>query len=271
MNTERHTVLITGASAGVGLACARAFVARGDNVVLVARTPGPLEAAATSLGAPDRVWARPADVSDTADMEVLVGEVVARFGGLTGLVNNAGAHHRGEVRSRTAGELGQMVDVNLRAPIVLTALALPHLAAADAGFVVNVASLAGKLPLDGAATYSATKFGLRAFSLALAEELRDTTVRISAVSPGPISTGFILDDLDSVADITFSQTMCTADDVAHMVIACAQDGRRERQFPVSGGRLATLAYLVPSLRRWLRPALEAKGRRVKERLRAERG
>jgi short-subunit dehydrogenase len=89
---------------------------------------------------------------------------------------------------------------------------------------------------------------------------------VSAVSPGPIETGFILDEIDEVADITFSQTLCTADDVARMVLDCAEDGLREREFPKLGGRLATLGYLFPALRRVLRPGLEAKGRRVKARL-----
>ena len=93
-----------------------------------------------------------------------------------------------------------------------------------------------------------------------------TGVRISAVSPGPIETSFILGDLEHVADITFSQTMCTAEDVADMVLASARDGKREREFPVVGAKLATLAYLFPSLRRVLRPALEAKGRRTKQAL-----
>ncbi|MCA9686873.1 MAG: SDR family NAD(P)-dependent oxidoreductase, partial [Myxococcales bacterium] len=164
---------------------------------------------------------------------------------------------------REAGELSTMVDVNLRAPIVLSRLVLPHLQAAGRGFIVNVASLAGKVPLDGAATYSATKFGLRAFSFAMAEELRGTGITVSAVSPGPIDTGFIMDELHEVEDIVFSQTMCTADDVARMIVDCALDGRREREFPASGGKLGTLAYLAPTLRRMIKPLLVRKGAAVK--------
>ncbi|HLT38371.1 MAG TPA: SDR family oxidoreductase, partial [Enhygromyxa sp.] len=211
-----------------------------------------------------------ADVADNDALADLVEQTVARFGAIHGLVNNAGAHFRGPFESREAAQFGLMVDVNLRAPIVLSRLVLPHLRE-QGGFIVNVASLAGKVPLDGAATYSATKFGLRAFSIAMAEELRGTNVSVSLVSPGPIDTGFIMDELDEVEDIVFSQTMCTADDVAQMVLECARDGRREREFPVGGGKLATLAYLVPGLRRTLKPRLERKGAAVKQRLRRERG
>lgn len=263
-------MIITGASKGVGRACAQAFVREGARVVLVARTPGPLEETAADLGMPERVLVHPADVADNDALATLVERTVAHFGGLHGIVNNAGAHFRGPVGERDPTELATMVDVNLRAPILLSRLALPHLREGG-GFIVNVASLAGKIPLDGAATYSSTKFGLRAFTFALAEELRETGVTVSAVSPGPIETGFILDEIDEVADITFSQTLCTAEHVAGMVLDCAADGRRERQFPETGGRLATLGYLVPGIRRVLKPALERKGARVKARLKAERG
>ena len=271
MRFAGHTVIVTGASLGVGQATAAAFHRAGANVVLVARRRGPLDEAAAALGDPARVQIQTADVADNAALARVVEAAVERFGGLSGVVNNAGAHFRGAAQTRSAEELGIMVDVNLRAPIVLSRLALPHLLEAKAGFIVNIASLAGKLPLDGAATYSATKFGLRAFSYALAEELRDTKVTVSAVSPGPIDTSFIMEDIDEVEDIVFSQTMCTAEDVATMVLDCAADGRREREFPVGGGKLATLGYLIPSLRRILKPRLEAKGAAVKARIRRERG
>ncbi|MCO4763322.1 MAG: SDR family oxidoreductase [Myxococcales bacterium] len=259
------TIFITGASLGVGLATARAFHAAGANVALVARRRGPLEQAAVGL---TRSLILCGDVVDAAAMTDALEQTVAHFGGLHGVVNNAGAHFRGPMVSRTPDEVATMVDVNLRAPLVITRLALPHLREAG-GFIVNVTSIAGKVPLDGAATYSATKFGLRAFTYAMAEELRGSGVTFSAVSPGPIHTSFILGNLDEVEDITLSQTMCTADDVAEMVLACARDGRVERCLPVSGGRLATLAYLFPSVRRLIKPRLIAKGRRVKARLRRE--
>ena len=263
---EGRTVLITGASEGVGRACAEHFHRAGANVVLVARRPAPLEAVREALG--ERVLVHAADVADPRAMRAALDATIERFGQLHGLVNNAGVHHRGPVAERTPEELGQMVDVNLRAPIVVTRMALPLLKAVDRGFVVHVCSLAGKLPLEEAATYSSTKFGLRTFSFALAEELRGTSITVSSVSPGPIDTGFIMADIDQVSDITFSQPVCSADDVARMVLACASDGRREREWPVASGKLATLAYLFPGIRRVLKPMLERQGRRRKRALKA---
>ena len=110
-----------------------------------------------------------------------------------------------------------MILVNLESPIYLTRIALPHLLKQQ-GAIVNVASLAGCVPVPGSAAYSASKFGLRAFSLALGTELEGTGVSVSLVSPGPVSTGFILDQLDEVTDITLSQPMVTPEHVAEMVV-----------------------------------------------------
>lgn len=267
MRFHNKTVLITGASFGVGRACAEAFHAEGAAVVMTARRADPLDVAARAL---PRARTFAVDACDHSGMAKVLATVASELGGIDGVVNNAGAHFRGPIEGRSEAEIATMVDVNLRAPIVLTRQALPYLRRRGGGFVVNVASLAGRIPLDGAATYSATKFGLRAFTFALAEELRGSGISVSAVSPGPIDTGFIMDELDEVEDIVFSQQMCSAADVAKMVLDCADDGRRERAFPAGGARLATLGYLVPALRRRLKPMLERKGKRVKDRLRRER-
>jgi hypothetical protein len=142
--------------------------------------------------------------------------------------------------------------------------------AQDSGTIVNVASLAGRFPLDDEATYSATKFALRVFSFALAEELRETNVRVSVVSPGPVDTGFIMDVLDEVPDLVFSQPMSTPDEIADLVLASAADGARERSKPAFGAKLATMGYLFPELRRSLIPMLERKGRSAKKKYLARR-
>ena len=258
-----RVVLVTGASAGVGEATARAFAKAGARVIVAARGIERLQQVADSIGA----TAIAADVSGTEGCRRLMDEAIAVHGRLDVLINNAGSHHRGPVVEREADQLAEMVDTNLRAPLVLTRLALDALRADGGGAIVNVASIAGQMPLAGSAAYSATKFGLRAFTYALADELREANVTVSAVSPGPIATGFILDDIDAVSDITFSQTMSTPEQIAELVLACAADGRVERTRPAMGRVMATAGYLVPGLSRALRPLLAAKGRRAKERYR----
>lgn len=265
-NFSGKTVIVTGASAGVGEATALAFARQGANVVLVARREGPLQAVADSIGTQGKGQALTVamDVCDVDACSALLERCRETFGGVHVLVNNAGYHKRGPVEDNEADNLGTIIDVNLRAPIVLTRLALPYLRDAGSGAVVNVASLAGCTPVPGAASYSASKFGLRAFSLALAEELRGSGINIGVVSPGPIDTAFIMAEIDEVTDLTFSQPMSTAEQVADAIVAVAASKRQEIKMPAASGVLTTVAYLFPSLGRALRPMLERKGRKAKD-------
>lgn len=262
-------VVVTGASAGIGAAVARRFAREGASLAIAARGADRLDALADELrGHGADVIAVPTDVADDRGCEALLEAAERAFGRVDVVVNNAGANKRGAVEKFSAGELAMVVDVNLRAPIVLCRLALPYLRRAGGGALVNVASIAGRVPLSEAAVYSATKFGLRVFSFALAEELEGSGITVSAVSPGPVDTGFIMDQIDEVHDAVFAQPMSTADEIATLVIECAVDGKRERVAPRSSAYLATLGYLVPGLRRVLMPVMRARGRKVKDRYRA---
>jgi short-subunit dehydrogenase len=256
-----RVAIVTGASAGIGLAVCRLLVAGGARVALVARTAGTLEMAVKTLGGSDHAAAFPLDVGDLAALERLPAKVVERFGRLDFVVNNAGVHHRGPVEKRTPADLAAMVNVNLGAPIVLTRAALPLLP--RGGVVVNVASLAGFVPLVDAATYSATKVGLRFFGRALDLEVRQRGIAVCTVSPGPVDTDFFLAELDEVTPVTFSQPMSTPERVAEAVVECLERGRHEIAIPWLSGKLASLGYLSPGVFRLLRPLLRRVGARKK--------
>jgi short-subunit dehydrogenase len=262
------TVVITGGSKGVGAATARLFADAGANLVLVARSRKELEAVAAELRDKTRVEIFPMDVTDADACVDLFKKAAFEFGGVDILVNNAGFHARGPVREVDAGDLGRIIDVNLKAPIMLTRIALPYLEEAGGGAIVNVASLHGKLASPGASTYSASKFGLRIFTLALNQELEGTGIKAAVVSPGPVDTGFIMENLDEVDDIVFSQPMSSADDVAQAILDLCGNKLREQDMPVSSGILATAAYLMPWIAKIIRPSLERKGAGVKARLKA---
>jgi len=263
------TVILTGGSEGVGAAAARLFAQAGANLMLVARNRKNLEAIAAELRDKARVAIFPMDVSDADACVDLVKKTLYEFGRIDVLVNNAGFHARGDAESVTADDLARTIDVNLRAPIVLMRLVLPHIRESGGGAIINVASLAGRTPVPGSAAYSASKFGLRAFTFSLAEEIRDSGIKLAVVSPGPITTQFILADIDTTSDLTFSQPLSSAEEVGQAILDLCGNKQREQAMPAISGVLTTLSYLMPWLGRALRPALERKGSRVKKELKAK--
>lgn len=263
------TVIITGASEGVGAATARKLAELGANLVLVARGRKKLDKIADELSSKTSVLIIPMDVADEIACVNLFKKTEFEFTHIHMLVNNAGYHERGPVEKVSVDNLGRMVDVNLKAPIVLCRTAIPYLQKVKEAAIINVGSLAGRTPVPGSATYSATKFGLRAFTFALAEELRESHIKLATVSPGPINTGFIMENIDNVSDLTFSQPISTAEQVADAIIDLAGNDRRERTLPAISGVLTLMTNIFPALGRLTRPMLEAKGRKVKRQLKAK--
>jgi short-subunit dehydrogenase len=261
-------VVITGASSGIGSAVARRFAGEGASVALVARGAEALEWVAGEIrGAHGVARAYPADVRDHGACGALLAAVAETFGGIDVLVNNAGANHRGLVEDQDPANLAQIIDVNLTAPIVLTRLALPYLRRREQAAIVNVASIAGQIPVAHEAVYSASKSGLRAFTFALREELEGSGITVSAVSPGPVDTGFLMADIDHVPDLVFANPMSTCDEVAALVLDCAADGTAERTIPAVTGYMARLGSAIPALKRALVPLLSQRGRVVKQQYR----
>lgn len=254
--------IITGASSGVGEAAARAFARAGAKVVLAARSAAKLEALAGDVNG----LAVPTDVSRIEDLAALIERTLSAHGRIDVLVNNAAANARGTFDTLDPAGIAAVIDTNLKAPLLLTRLALPHLRSSR-GVVVNVASIAGHVPLPHEGPYCASKWGLRGFTFALRQELQAAGVAVCVVSPGPIATPFVLDDLDNVPNLVFSQPILTAEQVAEAVLACAMDRKRERALARSTLLLARLAATFPWLQEMLRPALEAKGARAKANLR----
>jgi len=267
---NNKTVVIPGGSEGVGAAAARMFAEAGANLMLVARSKKNLEKIAEELRDKTRVEIFAMDVADADACVDLVKKTHFEFERIDVLVNNAGYHSRGLVEEVDADDLGKMIDVNLKAPIMLTRLVLPYLREAGGGSIINVGSLAGRTPVPGSAGYAASKAGLRSFNYSLGYELADSGIKLGIVSPGPIDTAFIMADIDATSDLTFSQPLSTADEVAQAILDLCGNNQREQSMPMSSGFLTTVSYLFPWLSVKLRPTLERKGAKVKAKLKAER-
>lgn len=257
--------IVTGASSGIGLAVATQWAKRGGRVALVARTKKTLDEAKEAIGAAAEVF--PLDVADIGLLSKLPALVIEKMGRLDVIVNNAGFNRRGPMVQFTAEELVQILQTNLTAPIVLTRAALPLME--RGGSIVQVASIAGMVPVPHEATYSASKAGIRAFSRALAYETAERDIHVGCVCPGPVDTGF-LGDLNDVPDIVLSQPMVTADDVALEVLRCIDERAEEIALPARSGKLATMGYLLPSFAKKIRPVLEKRGARNREAILAKK-
>jgi short-subunit dehydrogenase len=180
---DRH-VVVTGASAGLGEAFARAFAAEGCRLTLVARRRDRLEALAASLGGRAHVVAW--DLSEPARAADWLAGAVAVHGPVDVLVNNAGLQVVGRTHTADVEAAERTVLTNLLSPLRLAHAVLPSMLERGAGTIVNVASLAALAPTPGMTWYNAGKAGLAAASEALRGELRGTGVNVVTVYPGII-------------------------------------------------------------------------------------
>jgi uncharacterized protein len=183
---QGSTVLLTGATGGIGQAIARALDERGARLLLTARRAEQLEQIAESLGG--RPQTLPADL--TYDASALS----ERAGAVDVLVANAALPASGPIDDFTPEQIDRALDVNLRAPIQLTRALLPGMVERGSGHVVLVSSLSGKVASVGSSLYSATKFGLRGFASGLRADLHDSGVGVTVVFPGFVSDAGMLAD-----------------------------------------------------------------------------
>jgi NADP-dependent 3-hydroxy acid dehydrogenase YdfG len=179
MDISGQTVLLTGASGGLGAAIARDLHGAGARLVLTGRRVEVLEPLAAELGATIVT----ADLRDAPDLRRLVDAA----GAIDILIANAALPGSGWLRDLTEEQIDSVLDVNLRAPIMLTQGIAPGMVERGAGHIAFISSLSGRAATPGTSMYNATKFGLRGFALSMRQELRAAGIGVSLVSPGFIS------------------------------------------------------------------------------------
>ncbi len=210
-------VLITGATGGIGHAIARAFAARGAQLVLTGRRATVLEPLASELGAE----AIACDLSRHEDTDRLVSQA----GDIDVLVANAAMPGTGHVLELRTEQVDRMLEVNLRAPIVLGHAMASAMAKRGGGHIVFISSLNGIAATPLTAMYCAAKFGLRGFALAAREDLRDSGVGVSVVYPGFISGAGMFAD-SGVRLPPYLRTR-SPEQVADGVLKAVEDDRAE--------------------------------------------
>jgi short-subunit dehydrogenase len=182
-----EVAIVTGASSGIGAATTRELGRRGATVVLAARRVDLLEAQVRSIReAGGEAIAIPADMADAADITTLAERTFAAFGRVDVLVNNAGAFWSRSLASSSPDQITGLAQVNLIGAMLLTRAVLPGMLEKRHGAIISVGSLSGRVAMEP--LYSATKYGLRGFSLALRRQLAGTGISVSLVSPGNINT-----------------------------------------------------------------------------------
>jgi NAD(P)-dependent dehydrogenase (short-subunit alcohol dehydrogenase family) len=180
-----RTVLITGASRGIGLTIAETCAAEGARVVLVARNGKPLRDAAEKISGAD---ALAGDVTDENDVTRLFKEIRRRHKRLDVLVNNAGVFTYKPFTRTTPADWESNIRTNLTSLYLVTRAALPMLKRSAAGHIVNILSVSSRTAFPNCSAYCASKFGALGFTRVLAEELRPEGIRVTAVLPGSTST-----------------------------------------------------------------------------------
>ncbi len=227
--------LITGGTKGIGFAIAEAMLAAGGKVMITGRDDGRVKQALTALAksaAPGAaVIGAAVDVRNRGGLEAAIDRAAATFGAFDTLINNAGVGVFTDVEDMTDDQWHQVIDTNLTGAFYATRAAIPHLKRAGGGWIINIASLAGRNYFASAAAYCASKAGLVAFSEAVMLEVRNDNIRVSCVMPGSVATEFSHPQISKSGPGAAAATpdeswKLTAEDIAEVVMDLLRHPKR---------------------------------------------
>jgi len=225
--SQRKIAVIVGASKGIGAAIARSLADSGYAVVLTySSDPAGAAAVADEVnGVSGQAVTIKVDVRKEEEINALFTEISKRFGRIDVLVNNAGVSGEAMLGELVGESLGDVIDINLKAPILCSARALP-LFPAEGGAIINIGSAIAQQPLAGQTPYAASKGGIEAVTRVLAAELGAKNIRVNAVAPGPTDTALLPNDPGThgfIASRTWLARVGTPEDIAKVVSFLASD------------------------------------------------
>jgi len=237
-------VMITGASRGIGAACAEAFAKAGCDVVINYNKNEDMALRLCDIlsGMGVRVEAVQADVSDPDSVRAMFDNVYERFGFIDVLVNNAGIAMQKLLTDTTDSDWDKMISTDLGSVFYCSRAVLPSMIRQKRGCIVNIASMWGEVGASCEAAYSAAKAGVIGLTKALAKEVAPSGIRVNAVSPGVVMTdmmsGFTAEDIQALRDEIPIGELCTPGSIADAVVFLASDAAgmiTGQVIPVNGG------------------------------------
>jgi len=245
MQIAGKAVLITGASEGIGAACAREFRQRGARLSLTARSEEKLKEA----GGADAVVTA-GDITDPEVRRRVVDRTIERFGAVDILINNAGIGLYAPAWQAPLDEAHAMFELNFFAPLAMIQLVVPHMRGSGGGMLVNIGSIAGKVTLPWFTLYSSSKFAIGSMTDGLRMELADDGIRTMTVCPGYVKTGFqghALVGRPPDRLLRGKKFAITAEQCAEAVARGVERNARTVVTPASGWALIVAQRLFPSL------------------------
>tara|TARA_B100001123_G_C15345638_1_gene1036969 strand:- start:7085 stop:7882 length:798 start_codon:yes stop_codon:yes gene_type:complete len=247
---QKKTVLITGASSGIGRACAHAFAREGAHLILTARSSDGLRTVVEEVGEAQCTLI-PADLTDSRSLLTFVNRVTTEVSKIDIVVNNAGVGLYAPLLAAKYETVRTMITLNFLAPVELTRRLLPLIP--RGGAVVNISSIAGKVPLPWFTLYSASKSAINAFSDGLRMELDRFGIHVLCVCPGYVNTSFRDNSLgyeipDQVA--TRKHFVVTSEQCAEATIEGLRLAKKTVVVPKIGWILAALTRILPGIVFW---------------------
>lgn len=246
---EDRTIVVTGATSGIGRATVAHLVGRGATVVAVGRRDAALRDLVEELrGAPGRVRWHAVDVTDLDALRAVAADAVATGGRLDAWVNNAAVNLYGPFDAAPPEDVRRVIEVNLIGYVHGMLAALPHLRERGGGVIVNVTSVLARVPAPWQSTYVATKHAIHGLSAAVRQELHADGIKVAEVLPGPVDTPLFTQAANHMGrDVLAPDPAADPERIARAIVVAIQRPRRTRIVGLQNAMLVAMQRLSPTL------------------------